>query len=1238
TFRDREGATLNRPYAHNQNTFWLIKPSNPLGTRLIVLRFDSLNTQRGRDIVRIFAGGSQQRVDTTRLITVVSGANPPPAIFVQDSAVTVQFLTDGSIAGENSREIAGWTITYFAFTNFYTASEGVVRDRENAALNAPYAHNLDALWLIRPIGARHILIEFDSLNIEDEYDYVTIITGLEEPRVIGRFTGVTLPPRLAVNDSLVVVRFTTDEEYAGENDAIPSGWKLRYTSATRATVLRPEIDNMNFGVVTLGEESRVQTLRISGSSFLDNLTIIAPKGFTIATSATESFRDTVVFITQKNSPQLSRAQLFIRFQPLIPGKITGRLVLRSGAVEEVVTLEGLCKPSIFWESTGGPYGGQVALLAAAAGNVLLAGTRSGIYRSNSSGAVWLSSNTGLLTSAAQRIRKIAVGQGNDILVYIATDAGLYFSVDTGKSWRSAPRSGLPNDVAVHAVLQYHGLTLIGTSQGLYRYVSARSRWERVMQGFARDNIEIRSLALYDSSIVAGTRDYGIFLSKDSAATWHPINGAQTPTSYAIPTRGYVVSSLIAARGHLLAIVDTMRADGVLEYVGRSEVYSTKNAGKTWRREDISELYERGARQIYSALLLNDVLYLGTFNGIARRHLSDTLGIWNYPRDPAATGLTESTVYQIVAHGSIIYVGTLGGVFRSNNQGLTWQAVNTGLTATRSYAMIHLRGTILAGTEGSGIFRSADNGASWQPSNNGLKGTAIAGFAVQGNTVFTGIYNDRTPGWANNGVFRSLDNGVSWTFTSKFPRSNTDSRPLTPQPDVYSIAVDDQNVLYAGTLLGDENYLFASTTGGISWRSIGLPSNALVDAPIYAIHDGPGAGIFLATYGEGVLFSPNPLAPLPEWTRLLVQSDDERADYARCFATLGNDVFVGTEAGLFRINASQTRCVPLLNAPKEIARSAILSLHVAYGMLYVGVSESGIWRTPDGISWERVNTGLVAETLLGRPASVNINADVYALVADESSLYAALDGNAVFRTSLVQPATSARVLLSIADTYSAQPGDTVTIDIKIAGTLNLPDLAPSQMPVLSGTLRCNASLLEPVDEETRLRSVVTNGERVVTFRAVLLSPSQLRMTRDSVLQRFRFRALLGNSVATPLILSNLSARDVSVIVRRPGLLTLTGLSSAGGVRLFWAESKPTLVLAPNPTYKLAIAGIMLPEPGYTSVTITNLFGQTVKVVAQGEMLAGEYNVPLDIGDLPQGMYIVRVQTATQSVARQLHLVK
>ena len=60
--------------------------------------------------------------------------------------------------------------------------------------------------------------------------------------------------------------------------------------------------------------------------------------------------------------------------------------------------------------------------------------------------------------------------------------------------------------------------------------------------------------------------------------------------------------------------------------------------------------------------------------------------------------------------------------------------------------------IFAGTEGAGVYRSSNNGSTWEPVCSGLKDNVVSALLVNGNTIFAGT------GFA--AIFKSTDYGNS----------------------------------------------------------------------------------------------------------------------------------------------------------------------------------------------------------------------------------------------------------------------------------------------------------------------------------------------------------------------------------------------------------------------------------------------------------------------------------------------
>src|SRR2546427_771586 len=110
----------------------------------------------------------------------------------------------------------------------------------------------------------------------------------------------------------------------------------------------------------------------------------------------------------------------------------------------------------------------------------------------------------------------------------------------------------------------------------------------------------------------------------------------------------------------------------------------------------------------------------------------------------------------------LYAGTAGGVFKTDDGGVNWRAVTTGLTnlIVRNLA-IHpqIPATIYAGTSGGGVFQSLDGGTSWRAINTGLPKGDVGAVAINPQTpttVYAGIFLGMS-----RGVFRSTDGGDNW---------------------------------------------------------------------------------------------------------------------------------------------------------------------------------------------------------------------------------------------------------------------------------------------------------------------------------------------------------------------------------------------------------------------------------------------------------------------------------------------
>lgn len=181
----------------------------------------------------------------------------------------------------------------------------------------------------------------------------------------------------------------------------------------------------------------------------------------------------------------------------------------------------------------------------------------------------------------------------------------------------------------------------------------------------------------------------------------------------------------------------------------------------------------------------------------------------------------------------IFAGTFGnGVLVSTNNGISWEARNTGLNCLHVKVVYPVQnGAMLAGTYGGGIYISTNGGVSWLEKNNGLTNLFVKALTI-GKTghIYAGTYG--------GGVFVSTNNGNNWKPINKGLQFR----------DISALTVTIDSTILAGTWGGGiyrlkhntENWLYGSTGVQIKYFN-GF------------CHDSVGH-VYAASNGEGILMS------------------------------------------------------------------------------------------------------------------------------------------------------------------------------------------------------------------------------------------------------------------------------------------------------------------------------------------------------------------------------------------------
>lgn len=293
---------------------------------------------------------------------------------------------------------------------------------------------------------------------------------------------------------------------------------------------------------------------------------------------------------------------------------------------------------------------------------------------------------------------------------------------------------------------------------------------------------------------------------------------------------------------------------------------------------------------------------------------------------AASGLTNHRVSSLAVKGTNLFAGTKGGgVYLSIDNGSNWTQVRHGLTNLQILSLAVSGDNIFAGTLNGGVFRSGDNGANWTQVNHGLTNLLVYSLLSRGTELFAGTFG--------GGVFLTTDNGANW---SQINTGLTDAR-------IFALASIGPN-LFAGTAGGGVNI---TTNNGASWTAVnsGLPENTSVTA--FAVM---GINLFMSSYSGG-FFLTNDFGT--NWTQI---TSGLTTSYVTSLAVSGSDLFAGTDtAGVFISTDNGAKWIKVNNG---LTNKKITSLAVMGTDIFAGTDSGGVFRSTDnGANWTAVNDGL-----------------------------------------------------------------------------------------------------------------------------------------------------------------------------------------------------------------------------------------------------------------------------------------
>ena len=409
---------------------------------------------------------------------------------------------------------------------------------------------------------------------------------------------------------------------------------------------------------------------------------------------------------------------------------------------------------ITWQNTTGniPNVMVTSLTFDSSGYLYAAAGNKGILISNNDGILsWIQSNIGL-TFIRSCYQGCFCKRKDNIFTYVASPtnyisslAGVYISTDNGTSWTQKSNLFPISQFAVNqegyllAGVYYDYSGFNSYNIGVYYSSDLGSSWSQLPN---QNNFDVRTLlTMPDGYIISGNYYSGLFLSEDDGNSWEEINtginNSDITDIYAAPSGSIFCSRFSLDYSH-------------------GGVYRSRDQGNSWTKlntgnndPNVRAFFSDNQGNIYAG----DIdIYRSSDDGEYWLNVSSGAGLINcFVQSPNGT----------------LFAGTDGyGIFRSTNNGLTWNESNSGLTNLTIFTLtVSDLGTILAGSFEGIIFRSTNDGINWESINTLHNSTVLSLYKTTDNIIFVGLNAD-----FNDCLLKSSDDGITWERVTPFPRA------------------------------------------------------------------------------------------------------------------------------------------------------------------------------------------------------------------------------------------------------------------------------------------------------------------------------------------------------------------------------------------------------------------------------------------------------------------------------------
>jgi photosystem II stability/assembly factor-like uncharacterized protein len=622
------------------------------------------------------------------------------------------------------------------------------------------------------------------------------------------------------------------------------------------------------------------------------------------------------------------------------------------------------------------------------GRIYAAAAGGGLARSDDGGDSWTMSTDQAPTLSVSAVSvdptdsdKLLVGTGGRPTAGIGL--GIFYSLDGGASWSASDLIDTTPWISVHDLeVTPNGVVHIaGTDQGIYRSTDDGATWTLVQEGGIWYDVVFTGTTMFAVGQTNAAGTGGIYRSTDAGQTW-TLSGTGQP-----PTAAISKSRLAVSGSTIFALLGSDLDDELLG------LWTSTDLGDTWVKSPTGPDTLVGANgrqtvggQIQSGFNLAlavdpgdaDKILVGAVNALVSTDGGATWAEVNQA-GPNGTSIPHVDNHAAVWRNGVLWVGTDGGIFTSDDLGATFTDRNVGLgcflynsvAVAQTDLSVMVGGAqdnrvsqwltatdwqLVSGVSGDGSicavdptnalnvyadkqrgnhYRSTDGGATFTQANQGIgddtNGEFVNELVIDPNTPSTLYAPTSSECDCGVGLWRTVDGMQNWTKVDDVQARVIGVSKVTSNT-VFTIRASD------GDLRVTTDWWASATDHALPFTPAGratdietLPGNDGAALISYGSYSTGGLHVLLARqYGAVV---DDVTGDLPDVPASALAIDPRNPSHW----------YVGTDLGVYRSTNAGVNWVPFgIGLPNAVVTD--LMIHDSDRKLIVGTFGRGAWMT------------------------------------------------------------------------------------------------------------------------------------------------------------------------------------------------------------------------------------------------------------------------------------------------------